>query len=95
METITPHFIQKELIPHFHFADHEVLIMEDEKKKRKELLYRAMILGNAYHAKVKITFETTDGVKQVETTVWATTEGNIILKGGIVVPIHAIWEVKS
>lgn len=95
METAVPHIIEKELISQFHFANNDVLLTEDERKQRKENLYRAMILGNAYHAKVKITFETTDGTKQVETTVWATTEGNIVLKGGIVIPINCIWEVKA
>jgi len=91
----TPQSIEKEQISKLNFVDKEVLLTESEYKERRESLYRAMILGNAYHGKVKIIFETTDGSKQVETTIWATTENSIILKGGVVIPIHCIWEVKT
>jgi hypothetical protein len=57
-------------------------------------LNRALILGNAYRRKIKLIFETTDGIKQVETTIWAVTEQNVVLKGGKFIPINAIIKVK-
>ena len=39
-------------------------------------------------------FEDSEGLKQVETTIWATTDKRIILKGGVVIPIIRIHEVK-
>jgi hypothetical protein len=57
-------------------------------------LERATALGNVEHNKIKITFEDSEGLKQVETTIWATTDKRIILKGGVVIPIIRIHEVK-
>ena len=44
--------------------------------------------------KIKLTFETTDGLKQVETTIWAVTEKNVVLKGGKFIPTKAITKVE-
>jgi hypothetical protein len=52
-----------------------------------------MILGNTYHAKVKIIFETTTGYYEVEPTVWATTDDFVLLKGGVYLPMKCIHDV--
>jgi len=57
-------------------------------------LLKATRLGNVLRNKVKIVFEDALGIKAVETTVWATTERNIALKGGTIIPIHRILEVN-
>ena len=57
-------------------------------------LERATTLGNVEQTKIKIIFEDTESIKQVETTIWATTDKRIILKGGVVIPISRIHEVK-
>jgi hypothetical protein len=93
METVT--IVQKEDIRGVKFADHEVLSNPDDIKLRKADLERAMILGNGYKAKSKIVFETTDGLKQVETHIWATTEKFVTLKGGILIPIRCIHSVST
>lgn len=85
--------IVKEEIPEYAFTKTEVLNTDFDKDRRKEDLFRAMVLGNTYRKKVKITFETKSGTKVVETTVWAATEQNIILKGGIYVPICCISNI--
>ena len=48
-----------------------------------------MILGNTYHSKVRIIFETIEGLCQVETTIWATTEHYVLLKAGFTCPSGA------
>lgn len=94
MEAVQPLSIQKELIPALDFLNGEVLNSTEEIRQRQLDLEKAMILGNAYRRKVKIFFETSEGMCQVETTIWASTEKNIILKGGVVIPIHCIRRVS-
>ena len=57
-------------------------------------LERAMKLGNLEHNKIKIVFEDSEGLKQVETTVWGGTDKRVILKQAILIPIHRIHEIK-
>lgn len=82
--------IAKEDIPKYHFVTYDVLDTQEARLERKTELEKAMILGNSDHVKYKIFFTTTEGVKEVETTVWATTEDTVTLKGGVVIPITAI-----
>ncbi len=86
--------ISKEEVSGLSFATSDVLQDVASKKARENALSQAMVLGNGYKGKVRIVFETTQGTKAVETTVWHATEKNIALKGGTVIPVHAIWEVK-
>lgn len=58
----------------------------------KELAY-AVRLGNEFKGKTAITFQTTDGPKTVETTVWSVTEQYIQLKGGINIPLKSIIDI--
>lgn len=88
------HNIQKEEIAGLHFADHEVLDQEVDRRRRQILLDGAMALGNDYKQKVKITFETTEGIYTVETTVWAVTDNHVELKAGKDIPIKAIRVVE-
>jgi len=53
-----------------------------------------MLMGNNFHSKVKIIFNTLEGYKEVFTTVWATTEKFILLKGGLFIPIDSIAHVE-
>ncbi len=72
----------------------DVLETDQERKYRARMLYMAMILGNGYKSKVKITFESIDGPRKVETTVWATTDKSVMLKGGISLPVSTIFSVE-
>lgn len=82
--------IAKEKIKSLAFGKMDVLIDEQSKKIRTRKLKRAELLGNTYKAKAKILFKSIDGIFRVETTVWATTESYVSLKGGILIPIHCI-----
>ena len=93
MEAIGALLVPKEKIPSLHFSYREVLLSEFERDLRYQHLYQAMILGNTHKQKVTIIFETTEGAHQVETTVWAAAENNIVLKYGIRIPICCIREV--
>jgi hypothetical protein len=86
--------IEKEKISGLKFPDSDVLNNSDHRKIRSSNLERALKLGNLEHNKIKIVFEDNEGMKQVETTVWGVTDKRVILKQGIVIPIHRIHDVK-
>lgn len=51
-------------------------------------------LGNGYHTKVGIIFFDDDGLKRIDTTIWASGANYICLKGGMWLPIENIVEIK-
>ncbi len=92
--TLTPIIVSKESIPELTFPNTEVLENKEAIAQRQNELERATTLGNVEHSKIKIIFEDDKGLKQVETTIWATTDKRIIIKGGVVIPINRIHVVK-
>ena len=86
--------IEKEEVPKYKFVAHDVLKTELERKDRFHKLEKAMLLGNGYKAKVKITFETLEGVKKIETTVWEASEDQLMIKSDVMIPIHSILDVE-
>lgn len=85
--------IEKEQIPHLKFVKDNAQ-SEEQKKALMALIERATILGNAFHNKVRIFFEAMDGVKDVETTVWASTQDGICLKAGTFIPLRSIRNIE-
>lgn len=86
--------IEKEDVKNLKFPESDVLASTDEKKIRNSDLERALKLGNIEHNKIKIIFEDNEGIKYVETTVWGVTDSRVILKQGILIPIHRIYEIR-
>ncbi len=86
--------IEKELIENLKFPSSEVLKEEVLIKERRMELDRALALGNLEHSKIQIYFEDEAGKKVVNTTVWGVTDKRVILKQGVVIPIHRIHTVK-
>jgi hypothetical protein len=84
----------KEEINSLHFPDTEVLMSQDAIENRKVLLERAVVLGNTFKGKAKLVFEDDEFIRQIETHIWGLTDKRVILKQGIVIPIHRIHEVK-
>ena len=93
-ETTRPPLIEKESICNLMFPKNEVLTDEQAKTNRKITLENAMKLGNNYRGKAVITFEDSEKVKQIETTIWGLTEEWVILKRGMVIPISRVHEVR-
>ncbi len=50
-------------------------------------------LGNEFKGKTVITFETTNGPKAVETTVWSVTDNHVTLKGGLAIPLSSVIDL--
>jgi hypothetical protein len=83
--------VEKETIPQLRFSHDDVLTDKAAIQRRRHDAERAATLGNAYHGKLDIYFQTEDGsIKRVYTTVWATHEEYLTLKSGIALPLHSI-----
>lgn len=82
--------IEKEQVVNYKFtkADkHDVNVTKDK-------LERALRLGNEYKTKTSIVFQTEEGAKRIDTTIWTLTEDFIQIKGGVAIPITSIIDVN-
>ncbi|TNF49925.1 MAG: hypothetical protein EP305_01505 [Bacteroidetes bacterium] len=86
-----PELIEKEMISSLTFRSTEKIKQHPELLKQIE---NATLLGNAYHSKVSIIFMDDDGLKRVDTTIWASGSKYICLKGGVWIPISRLVEIK-
>lgn len=89
---ITPTLIEKELISSLSFKSKETV---EQHPKLQEQIESATRLGNGYHGKVSILFQDDEGLKRVDTTIWAHGGKYICLKGGTWLPIDRIVEIKA
>jgi hypothetical protein len=60
----------------------------------ESILTSARRLGNEFKGKVRIVFQTEDGLKQTETTIWGFTPEYIQLKGAVYIPIESIVSIN-
>lgn len=87
--------LEKENIEHIQFAANEVLEDKESQTWRNWHLERAVILGNGYKGKVNIHFKDVNGENYVvNTTIWSAGDKYIMLKGGRVIPMHAITKIE-
>jgi uncharacterized protein (UPF0248 family) len=85
--------IDKEGIALLKFPTTDVLDDVEEIKTRISEINRALSLGNLEHSKIKIFFEDDESKKIVDTTVWGVTDKNVMLKQGVMIPIHRIYKL--
>ena len=90
--TVTPTLVEKETISSLSFKDRKKI---KQHPHIEDQIKSATRLGNAYRGKVSIIFEDDEGIKRVDTTIWAYGTKYICLKGGIWLPIDRIIEIKS
>ncbi|OJU74713.1 MAG: hypothetical protein BGO09_08135 [Bacteroidetes bacterium 47-18] len=83
--------IEKEEISNFKMLPAQI----DQSAKWIEKLSYAVRLGNEFKGKTSITFNTAEGERTVETTVWSLTDRYIQLKGGILIPLTSITDVSN
>ena len=86
--------IDKTEVVALNFPSADVLRSVAEKERRRHNLLRATRAGNLEKIKFKIRFKDNLCIKEVYTTIWATTEENIILKHGTRIPINRIYRVS-
>lgn len=84
--------IEKEMVENLNFSSGQNV--NSDAQRLRDKLKNATRLGNIEHAKCRIYFMDDEGPKHVQTTIWATGETHIVLKGGITIPIHRIVDVK-
>lgn len=85
--------IEKEQIANVKFVSYEVLENASARLERRELIEKAMLVGNVSKAKSRIYFVSEEGKLKVETTIWAATDDVVTLKGGLMIPVHCIEKV--
>jgi len=94
MITMNPEIVEKECISKLTPVNYEVLTVPEQRRNRMQALLRLWMGGNLYKVKSLIHFHTQQGLKAVNTTVWSVTDKHIALKGGVMIPIHAISHVS-
>ncbi len=82
--------VEKESIPSLSFNDKSKVKQHPNLRKQID---KATILGNVHRRKVNIVFEDDDGVKKVNTTIWASGSRFVCLKGGVWIPINRLKEI--
>lgn len=83
-------FIEKEEVINYHFLAADIRRREVTREK----LERALRLGNEFKSKTYITFQTDQGPKRIETTVWTLTDEFIQIKGGVTIPLKSLINIE-
>jgi len=92
MQTIIkPTHVEKEVISSLPFSSKSQV---QQHPRLMDQIKKATRLGNGYRGKVFIHFVDDDGLKCVNTTIWANGAKYICLKGGVWLPISRIVEIK-
>lgn len=86
--------IKKEEILTLHPIEQDVLSLRDKQADRIRRLDQALENAQRHHRQAIVTFQTEEGMKQVRATIWAMTDKNIVLKGGITIPVCSILDVE-
>jgi tRNA A37 threonylcarbamoyladenosine synthetase subunit TsaC/SUA5/YrdC len=89
MQQNTIELIAKEKINSLTFSRN----MQSTDNNLVQKLQNAEKLGNSFKGKVTIIFETTEGTKKTETTIWNTTSDYIQLKGETMIPISSVVDI--
>jgi len=89
-EYMTVETIEKERIGDYKIVQAEV----DNTASLYDKLLSAQRLGNEFKSKTSITFQTEDGPKRIETTVWSLTEHYIQIKSGVLIPLKSLIKVE-
>lgn len=86
-----PILIEKEIIKDLSFKQRADFHRKPDIRQKLE---EATRLGNGHRHKVGIIFHDDEGLKRVNTTIWATGQKYICLKGGAWIPIDSIVDLK-
>ena len=87
-------FVDKLHISKLEFESTEVLQTKEEQEQRRELLMKALKLGNLYRQKVIICFMHQGQEKYTIATIWHCDDYFITLKGGALIPVKCIYKVE-
>lgn len=90
-DIMTPVRIEKESISQLTFKK---TVPFDQDPRLRNKLEQATHLGNIGKVKFHIDFYADTGLKSVQTTIWATGNKFICLKGGVWIPISKIVDIR-
>lgn len=83
-----------ELINKEDIANYKVIkAAEDRSEELRTKLSNALRLGNEFKSKCSIAFQTTEGAKRIETTLWTLTDSYLQIKNGVVIPLNSLIDV--
>lgn len=95
MENLVTKQVEKEEVENLVFPAEPIkLRTPEEQKALLKKLHDAEKIGNLFHDKIEIIFQDSEGLKEVNTTIWAVGEDHIVLKKGVFIPIHRIVSIK-
>ncbi|MBK6343435.1 MAG: hypothetical protein IPF41_12825 [Flavobacteriales bacterium] len=86
--------IPKERIPSLRFPRQALPLSAEEHSEIRQKMERATRLGNGEHGKCRIVFRDDEGLKAVETTIWAYDTQNIVLKYGMTIPVSRVVSIE-
>lgn len=88
-------FLTKEDLKNVQFSNDEVWYDEAKRQERYQKLKKALVLGNVYKNHVRLLMiNNAQQHIQTKATIWAVTEKYVTLKGGVIIPIGSIMDVK-
>lgn len=82
--------IEKEDVKKYKFLD----AYKEDVELKTEKLNGAVRLGNEFKSKAYITFQTEQGPKKIETTVWSVTDKFLQIKNGVLIPLDSLINVQ-
>lgn len=82
--------IEKEDVKKYKFLD----AYKEDVELQVEKLNGAVRLGNEFKSKAYITFQTEEGPKKIETTVWSVTDKFLQIKNGVLIPLDSLINVQ-
>ncbi|WP_313383428.1 hypothetical protein [Chishuiella sp.] len=82
--------IEKEDVKKYKFLD----AYKEDVELQTEKLNGAVRLGNEFKSKAYITFQTEQGPKKIETTVWSVTDKFLQIKNGVLIPLDSLINVQ-
>ena len=86
--------IPKERIPSLRFPRQPVPLSAEQHDEIMRKMEQATRLGNSEHGKCRIIFQDDEGLKAVETTIWAFDPQNIVLKYGMTSPVSRVLSIE-
>lgn len=86
--------IPKERIPSLRFPSEPLALSTVQRSAIKDKLEWATRLGSVEHGKCRIVFQDDEGVKAVETTIWAFDTENVVLKYGMSIPLSRVQAIE-
>jgi hypothetical protein len=87
--SLVAELINKEDLLHYKI----IKAAEDLSATLRQKLNNALRLGNEFKSKCTIVFQTTEGPKRIETTVWTLTDGYLQIKSGMVIPLNSLIDI--